>query len=70
MSVGFTSIPSRFAATYGGVGAPDVNVGVGDGLACLVVHNLDGKRHLDTPLAVGDVLADLLALDVYQPVNT
>lgn len=48
----------------GRVGAPDVDVGVRHDLAGLVVDNLDGKSHLDTLFAVGDILADLFALDV------
>jgi hypothetical protein len=50
--------------TYGRVGAPDVNIGILDRRASLVVNDLDGQGHLDTLLALRIVLADLLALHV------
>ena len=53
-------------SSYRRVGAPDVDVGVGDDLAGLVVDDLDGQRHLDTGQAFGDILADLLATDVWK----
>ena len=52
--------------TYRGVGAPDVNIRVLDRLAGVDIHGLDGERHGDTRLAVGDVLADLLTENVYH----
>jgi hypothetical protein len=47
-----------------GVRAPDINIGIGDDLAGLVVDNLDGESHTETLLALCDVLADVLSLDV------
>ena len=48
------------------VGAPDVDIGVGNDLAGLVVDDLDGQRHLDAGIALGEILADLLATDVWK----
>ena len=50
--------------THSRVRAPDVNVGVGNRLACLVVNHLDGQRQLDALLAAGNVLPDFLSLDI------
>jgi len=50
--------------TYGGVGAPNVNEGVGNNLAGLVIDDLDGDGHLDTVLTLGKVPSDFFALHV------
>jgi hypothetical protein len=52
-------------STHGRVGAPNVDVGIGDRLAGLVVDDLDGQRQGDTLLAAGNVLPDLLAKNVW-----
>jgi hypothetical protein len=54
---------------YGGVAAPDVDVGVWYNLAGLVINNLDRQRELDALLAIGNVLPDFLALHVYPTVS-
>lgn len=65
MLVGFISILLCFVVIYGGVGVLDVNVGVGDGLVCFVVYNLDGKCYFDIFFVVGDVFVDFFVFDVY-----
>lgn len=50
---------------YGRVRAPNVDIGVVDRLAGLVVDHLDSQGQGDARLVVGDVLADLLSFDVF-----
>jgi hypothetical protein len=49
-----------------GVAVPEVHVDGGDGLASAGVDELDVKVHGDTLLAIGDVAADKLAVDVVR----
>lgn len=53
-------------SSYRRVGAPDIDIGVGNHLAGLVVDDLDGQSHFDTGHTLGEVLADLLATDVWK----
>lgn len=52
-------------STYCGVGCPDLETNVGEGLAGRGVDDLDVEDQLDTILTLGNVRADILARDVY-----
>lgn len=65
--MGWRAGKGRGGGTYGRVAAPKVNPRVGDGVARVVVDDLNREAHVDARLAVRDVGADLLAAYIWNP---